>query len=150
MAAFELKKYLRGKRNFWLYVLLTFLSSVPANFFLGETRSPTWGEIIMLCLLYFGFVWVWYFVTVLIVVGDIAILFLAITYIPELNWMVHVYQPIQFVMGGFLGASMAALTIILIVKKDLKYFVKIKQLKRKGMLDAHILKELKTSIKGVE
>jgi len=132
---YEEKNFLSGKRDFWIYVaLVVMLELVVAIASASVDVSDYIADIIFIFLLYHGYIWVWY---LKVVDWGLALLYVfieAVTMVPEVHWMLHAC-PHKILLMVMMVTITIAVNIFLTFKKKLKYFVKIKQLKRKGMLD---------------
>lgn len=131
---YEEKKFLSGKRDFWIYAALVFILEIVVGVAAASVDvSDLITDIALLLLLYHGYIWVWYL--------DVARWWLALAYVlietvklvPEVHWMLYAC-PHKLLLMVMVVTITAAATAVLTVR-NLKYFVKIKQLKRKGILN---------------
>lgn len=146
METFEWKKYVNGKKDFWIFAILITISRGLEFFFIGtEFWFQNVLEAILCFLLYQGYMWVWYFDVAKIAYNFIRAIIALVVTIPELYWLIHTQPPLQIFVGGLEIAIIVVMSVILIVKKDLKYFVKTQHLKRKGKLNSQILREIENN-----
>lgn len=135
--------YLKGKKTFWIFaveiILLRVLEYIAAQ--KTDFYSFVW-EALFLVLLYRGYVWVWYLNVVRLGFMFVTAIILAVIIIPQLYWMIQVYPPLQMFFETIELVMIVVVAVTLVVKRDLKYFVKMQQLKRKGKLDDQQLQEM--------
>lgn len=127
------KKYINGRKKFWAFVILSAIQNILASFAVGLGLLVDFiPEALLLFLLYRGYIWVWYYDVIRAVVTLFLALRMIIVCIPNIYWIIYVYPPL-FIIYIVVGVIITiAISIILIFKNDLRYFVKINQLKRKG------------------
>lgn len=147
MDGFDLQRYLKGKKDFWIYVILTACFLGLGYYISGIDISFLWAHALILFLLYQGYVWVWYFDAVRTAYNFIQMVIILADTIPELYWMIYAYTPMKLIASGLGYTIIAASVILVIVRKNLRYFVKMNQLKRKGKLDDQILQKIKNTKK---
>lgn len=139
MGNFKLEQYKSGIKDFWLYLILTVLLIGIECFISKINFGVIFLETFLLFLLYQGYVWVWYFDVVRTAYNSIETILIVINTISNLDWMKEVYPPLKLIASGLGYLIIVAMFFFLLLRKNLKYFVKINQLKRKGKLDVEIL-----------
>lgn len=146
MEEFDPKQYKKGKRDFWLFTVIWVLYLILTDIMVGPDIWLTYVlEVIIYVLLYQGYMWVLYFQDARLLYGLVCAIMMLVKTVPELYWIIYAY-PTSVIISQVLGVIMVtAMCIILMVRKNVKYIIKIKQLKRKGKLDAQILSEINNS-----
>lgn len=132
MEELDPKQYKKGKQEFWLFTVIFTLYILLTDIMVGMDIWLVYVlEVIFLVLLYRGYMWVLYFQGARLLYGLVCAIIMIVKIAPELYWIVYAY-PTTVIMSQVLGVVMVTvMCIILMVRKNLKYFVKIKQLKRK-------------------
>lgn len=126
------KRFLRGKKDFWLYAVTTYVfyaltSLIAASVDVSDYIINT----VLLFLLYQGYIWVWYYNAVIWGITMVYLLYETIAMIPDMRWMLQACPQNILYMVMMLATAIVG-NVFLTFRKNLKCFVKSKQQKRKG------------------
>lgn len=126
------KKILNGKKQFYLFSGLNVGTMMFSDFIL---RSKPGGlvyivDIVLLILMYCGFMWTWYFFVGLSMLASVLQVILIAVLVREAHWMIYAC-PGRLVQEGMWIAACLMMYALAIFGKDMEYFVEAMQAERK-------------------
>lgn len=142
--SFELGRYRKGKADLWLYMCMELLNSVFIDISQSDSIDPLHigSTIFWVLLLYWGYGWVWYVHIVLLLISAVVGTAIIVLFLFQWHWMIYAYPLTKLLSIALQAGVIAVETILLFGRKNLKYFVKVQQRKRKRLLDEEIRRQI--------
>ena len=136
MEGYDRKKYQRGKKQFCLFAFLNIGTMLLSDYILQAIPEGMVYiiNILLLLLMYCGFMWTWHVFAVISVISAISKVKLILVLIREFNWMIYA-MPERLAQEGVWIAASFVMYALLKFGKALKYYVGVKRIERRKRLE---------------